>query len=84
MIVHDHDNFEYMTRILIEEYLNGVNADKTETTCIEGEEQFGGERRTIQCCTKYKYLGRKITKDGTLDKTIKKEQRKQERNFDDD
>lgn len=76
VIAQDHEDLSYMTRKLIEEYTKWgleVNVTKTECMCIGGTPQNialedGGE---IKHCEEYKYLGLKITRNGTLDTAIK-------------
>jgi len=76
VISQDYEDLEYMTRKLIEQYDKWgleVNLEKTEYMCI------GGEQRDLQLnnglvikrCTEYKYLGMKLSHNGTLDEAIK-------------
>ena len=77
VLARDHNDLEYMTRKLIEEYRRWgleVNIGKTEKMCIEGDNQniVLEDEREIKCCSDYKYIGLRITNDGTLDEAIKK------------
>jgi hypothetical protein len=75
LIAQDHDDVEYMTRKIIEEYrIWGleVNIDKTRYMCIGGTQDLKlNTGQIIRRCEEYKYLGIIITRDGTIDKTIK-------------
>ena len=77
ILAQDYEDWEYMTRKLIEEYNKWgleVNLKKTEYMCIGGEQQniiLEQQQQEIKHCQKYKYLGMHITNDGSLDKEIK-------------
>ncbi|XP_044760889.1 uncharacterized protein LOC123318344 [Coccinella septempunctata] len=65
-----------MTRKLVEEYKKWgleVNVKKTESMCIGGTPQniTLEDGTQISHCTEYRYLGMKLTHDGTLDAAIK-------------
>lgn len=73
VVAQDIDDIEYMTRKLIEEYDKyglEVNIDNTEYMCIGGQQQdlrLTTGQTIIKHCRGYKYLGMKISQDGTLD-----------------
>jgi len=76
VIAQEYDDMEYMTRKLIEEYNKWgleVNVDKTEYMYIGGEQKdlVLNNGQQIKHCQEYKYLGMKITQNGTLDGTIR-------------
>lgn len=76
IVAQDQEDLTYMTRKLIEEYKNWgleVNIEKTESMCIGGIPQKINleDGRQINHCQEYKYLGMKLTHDGTLDTAIK-------------
>jgi len=76
VLAQDYEDLEYMTRKLIEEYNKwglDVNLEKTRYMCIGGVQQdlILEDGQIIKNCKDYKYLGMKITNDGTLDQTIK-------------
>ncbi|KAH1002379.1 hypothetical protein HUJ04_008467 [Dendroctonus ponderosae] len=76
VVAQEYDDLEYMTRTLIEEYKKcglEVNIKKAAYMCIGGIKQdlvlkMGQQ---IKSCDEYKYLGLKITAEGTLDRAIK-------------
>lgn len=76
LVAQDYEDINYMTRKLVEEYAEWgleVNLDKTEYMCIGGEHRDliieNGQR--IKQCKEYKYLGIKISQNGTLDEAIR-------------
>ncbi|XP_044749542.1 uncharacterized protein LOC123310188 [Coccinella septempunctata] len=76
LIAQDQDDLNYMTRKLVEEYKKWgleVNVKKTESMCIGGTPQniTLEDGTQISHCTEYRYLGMKLTHDGTLDAAIK-------------
>lgn len=75
-MAQEYDNIEYMTQKIIEEYRIWsleVNIDKTQYMFIGGTQQdlTLNTGQFIKRCEEYKYLGINITRDGTIDKTIK-------------
>ena len=76
VIAQDHEDLTYMARKLIEKYRKWgleVNVKKTECMSIGGSAQNIAleNNKIIKHCKEYKYLGMKITQDGTQDKAIK-------------
>lgn len=76
VIAQDRDDLNYMTRKLVEEYKKWgleVNVGKTECMSIGTTAQHIDleDGKKIKHCEEYKYLGMKITQNGTLDATIK-------------
>ncbi|XP_043498441.1 uncharacterized protein LOC122525861 [Polistes fuscatus] len=74
-MAQDYHDIEYMTCEIIEEYRNWgleVNTKKTEYMFVGDIQQDLTLENgiTINHCQEYKYLGLKITQDGTLDKNI--------------
>ncbi|XP_063924692.1 uncharacterized protein LOC135138644 [Zophobas morio] len=75
VIAQDHEDLTYMARKLIEEYRKWgleVNVKKTERMNIGGPVQniILENNKIIKYGNEYKYLGMKITQDGTQDKAM--------------
>lgn len=76
VIAQDYEDMEYMTRKLIEQYEKWgleVNLEKTEYMCIGGEQKdlVLNNGQKIKQCSEYKYLGMKLSQNGSLDQAIK-------------
>lgn len=76
VISQDHDDAEYMTRKLVEEYRKWgleVSVRKTKKMSVGGAQQsiVLEDGQHIESCEQYKYLGVKLTSDGKLDQAIR-------------
>ena len=73
VLAQDHDDLEYMFNRRISKMGAGSKHRKNRKNVYRRRQPniVLEDEREIECCSDYKYLGLRITNDGTLDEVIK-------------